>query len=285
MRTRSWLARRRKRTLGVSLTEMTIATSLFVGTIAVGLPVFKSIGDAGDEGSAQISAQCENQKALLQLANELQNASTTAVDEFDNPRLFVSVGEAPTPILDARTNDLGGFRGRLGAHQGHGVVGSGATQNAEQVEGNAVTTGTHGTEEELAAGLGGAHDGGSRLGRIRGDDLKGAAIVNTVATRPRHASLATNAILRFQKVEDYTIDGTGSPVITWGPQIRYQVANNRLIRTESGQDRVIARHVVGFGAVVTDSGTLLMTLVTQKQSSATGRVQYQANQIEVSPKN
>jgi hypothetical protein len=32
-------------------------------------------------------------------------------------------------------------------------------------------------------------------------------------------------------------------------------------------------------------GTVMLTLVTQKRSNATGRVQYQANQIEVSPKN
>ena len=79
--------------------------------------------------------------------------------------------------------------------------------------------------------------------------------------------------------------GTGTPVITWGPQITYQVVDHRLVRTESGESQVIARLVVGFSAQVTDAGTLMLTLVTQKQSGSTGRVQYQANQIEVSPKN
>ncbi len=272
---------------GHTLTEVTIASSMFVTLLAFGIPVFKTIGDAGDEGGAQLSAQVENQAALLRMASELQNASTTAVDDLGAARLAITVGLAPDPLVNpVGDNNLGGFRGTLGTSSGSGVVGSGATGNDTAVEGTTPGSGTHGTTEELQSGIGGAARGGSHFGRERLDVQTGATVTGSVAQRPRHASIATNSILRFQKVDDFTIDGTGTAVITWGPQIRYQVnAQHQLTRTESGTTVVVARHVVGFQAQLSDAGTVLLTLVTQKQASATGRVKYQANQIEISPKN
>jgi hypothetical protein len=54
---------------------------------------------------------------------------------------------------------------------------------------------------------------------------------------------------------------------------------------QDGRRTVISDNAVGLKIDVTDLGTVAITLVSQKQANATGRVQFQANQIEVSPKN
>ena len=65
----------------------------------------------------------------------------------------------------------------------------------------------------------------------------------------------------------------------------FRVENNKLVRIENGETRVVAPFVVGFRAAVTDAGTVVMTVISQKRNNSNSRIMYQANQIEVSPKN
>lgn len=282
----TWHKRLRKRyQRGVTITEMTISTSVLLVMLAFGIPVFKTIGDTGDEGAARLSAQTENQVALLEVANELQNSSSTATDTLGNPRLSISAGSAAAGIVNPRTGNLDGFRGTIGSASGDGVVNSGATGNAAEVTGTqAANTYHQNTPEGHGSGdVTGTH----AAGLVRTDSKIGAGVYGAVAARPRQLNYQTNSILRFQKVLDYTILSDGTPNIIWGPQVTYQVQNGKLMRSQTGlaMNKTVARHVVAFTASFTDMGTIVLTLVTQKQSNATGRVQYQANQIEVSPKN
>ncbi len=108
---------RTARQRGVTMMETTLATAVLAGTMALGVPLLQSVGNAGDEGSARVTTQADNLEALTRIASELQNTSTTAQDELGNFRFQILNGDAPDAIVDARSGDLGGFRGILGTHE------------------------------------------------------------------------------------------------------------------------------------------------------------------------
>lgn len=308
--------RRARSRAGHTLVEAAISAGIVGGILLFSFPVFKSIGDAGEDGSTRLTAQAENHAGLMRLASELQNASTDAVDPGGNPRLLVTVGAAPAPKLDPRTNSAGGFRGRLGswdwstkhtqptdgedhyADEGNrsveeatkspGGTKAEPTEPPPEESGGLVNgvlktaTGLLGTHEEEAKG---ATSGNTRVGRERSDDMWGTAGYGASANRPRYSDIAANSVLTFQRVVGYGVDASGGPEVQWGAPIRYEVIDDALVRTQNGTSRVVAPFVTGFRAQISDTGTVLVTLVSQKQSRTTGEVVAHANQIEVVPKN
>ena len=97
---RRWRLPRRLR--GHSLVEVSIAAGVLVVLLGLAIPVFKSVGDAGEEGSSRLTAQTENHKAPLALASELQNGSTIETNEFGVPRLQILEGKRVPPSAHAR---------------------------------------------------------------------------------------------------------------------------------------------------------------------------------------
>lgn len=271
----------RMRQRGTSLVEVTVSTGLLLVILALGVPVYKSIGDAGDEGSARLTVQVNNQQTLLRIVGELQNTSTTQVDALGNPRLSIADGAAPQPLVDRRTNGLGGYKGTLGTVAGDGSFGDASATGSGGI---GPDTAGHGTAA-AGDGQGSGHRGGTYWGRARDPSMTGASKLSSAAVRPRFRNIPLNSELTFQKVEDYTVDGTGAPVINWGDAITYRIRNRKLERVQGGRARVVCPHAVAFRAEVTDVGTVLVTLVTQKRSNSSGKVTYQANQVEVGPKN
>jgi hypothetical protein len=161
------------------------------------------------------------------VANELQNSSSTATDTLGNPRLTLATGTAATPVTNAHSGGLDGFRGTIGTVSGEGVTGTGETGNAAEVQGTLPGDTQYSGSDP---GKGSGHQGGSRHGRRRLNTKIGADVFGSVAARPRQLNYQNNSILTFQKVLDYTIAADGSPNIIWGAPITYQVQNNRLAR-------------------------------------------------------
>ena len=283
----------RRRTAGVTLAETIVACSGVIVVLAIALPVFMSMNQASAEGTSQLAVQADNQNALLRLASELQNTSTLARDPLGNPRLESLEGDAPTPLLDPDGSLPTVLRGTIGTVTGvldaddEGAAWDGdlAADPVKTVNGN----GGNGLAGGLGLGKGdsglGLEGVGSRLGRIRDKASGGSKVEGSAAERPRNLDFLRNSILRFQKVTGYGIDATGVPALQWGTPIEYRVEGNRLVRIEGAQRLVVSPSCAAFRAEVTDAGTVLVTIVTQKRTSETGRVSAQANQIEVGPKN
>lgn len=324
------LARHSRRSLGTTLTEVVVSSALLTGLMVFGIPVMARMGQAGDEGAARLSVSAANQNALLKMASELQNGSTTATDFSGAPRFAINPGTVPTPVVDLRNGFMGGFRGRLGSSIGEqvsGYMGSGpVSEGSGGIAGAADSGDTSGSGGGLLTGgvlgsgglLGGVTNlvdsdgdgdidlldllimdgsvdgelaargsgfrGGSAWGRARSAALTDRERLGAPTMRPRYAQIPTNDVLRFQKVADYAVVA-GDVQIVWGSPITYRIEGNRLIREQDGRRTVLANDAVGLKVDVTDLGTVAITLVSQKQAGTTGRVQYQANQIEVSPKN
>lgn len=279
---------RLRRQAGHTLVEAAISATVIGGILLVSFPVFKSIGDVGDEGSTQLTAQAENHAALLRLASELQNASTSATDATGAARLLVTAGVAPQPKLDPRNNSAGGFRGRLGNwdwSSKHTAPDQGTDPYEDAGEPDDSTGGeepTYDTNEQYSKG---AASGNTRHGRQRSSVMQGSAGYGAAANRPRYTDIATNSVLTFQRVVGYGVDASGGPEVQWGSPIRYEVIDDQLVRTQDGNSRVVAPFVTGFRAALSDTGTVLVTIVTQKQGRVSGEVKFHANQIEVIPKN
>ena len=61
--------------------------------------------------------------------------------------------------------------------------------------------------------------------------------------------------------------------------------NRRLVRTQDGVSSVVCPACVGFRAEISDAGTVILTMVSQRRTHSKGRVVAEAEQLEVSPKN
>src|SRR5204862_3868859 len=81
--------------------------------------------------------------------------------------------------------------------------------------------------------------GSSQWGRDRTANMVGTTALGNNALRPRHAIIAKNSILTFQKVSGYTIDASGAPVVSWTTPVVYQVINRQLVRIQDGLTSVI----------------------------------------------
>lgn len=273
---------------GTTLTEVVISSGILVMLLAFGVPVFKSVADAGGEGAARLTAQAENQEGLLSIATELQNSSTTATDALGNARLSIAAGTAPEPLFDWRQKDMGGFKGTLGQFTDGFDKGQGtwtAPGTVADPYANTVDNSVERFTQNDPDGLGSGARGGSQWGRVRSDTKLGAAGYGGAAVRPRWANIATNSELTFQKVSGYTVGADGAPVVTWSTPITFRVENGKLVRVQDGQTRVVAPFTVGFRAALTDAGTVVVTIISQKRNNTNGAITFQANQIEVSPKN
>lgn len=274
------------RQAGSSLVETTIAASCTLLLLGVAIPAFTSAGDAGDEGAARVRVDSETRHALLSMAREMENASVTAVDGAGLPRLTIEDGEDPEPMTTGSIvngdTDMGGFLGVLGGETND-------SNSATDPNAGALITGTAPVDtttnplENLAYGSGAR--GGTTSGRTRSDSLVGTEGYGTAALRPRHAVIAKNSVLTFQKVTGYTIDSSGAPVVTWSSPITYEVVDRELVREQDGLTSVMCNTCVGFQAQVSDVGTVLLTIVSQAKSHAKGGLVAEANQIEISPKN
>lgn len=274
-----------RRQAGQTLIEAGISAAVLSGILVMAFPVYKSIGDAGDTGSTQLTTQAENHAALLRIASELQNASTSAVDDGGIRRLRVTTGNAPAPKLDARSNTAGGFRGQLGSWDWstHANKPLGDVQTVKDYGRKAPDgEGEPMTNEDKSFG---AASGNTRWGRERSTTLSDATGYGAAAARPRYAAIAANSVLTFQRVTGYGVDASGGPDVQWGTPVRYEVIDNSLVRTQDGVQRIVAPFVTGFQAQISDTGTVLVTIVSQKQGRTTGDLKYHANQIEVIPKN
>jgi len=272
---------RLRRQSGTTLTEVTISSALLIGMLAFGVPVFKSIGDAGDEGASRLTAQASNQAALLKLGGELQNTSTTATDALGNPRLVFVVGAAPQPLRDQRDGQLsfGGHMGNLGAYS------TGSTAPTSSTSGSLVEDDGSTAQSNTNYATGSGNYSLTHHGRKRQITRGAAAEFGSVALRPRQKSIPLNSDLVFQKVVGYAVASDGTPQVNWGPPITYGIRNRKLVRIQSGETRVVASFAVAFRAELTDAGTVVCTLVSQKRVNSTGKITYQSNQIEISPKN
>ena len=270
----------RRACTGITVVETTLATSLLAGALVIALPVLKQTGDSGDEGSARITSQIHNMQALTRLGTELQNTSTTALDPSGSFRFEILDGAAPTPLEDARTGDLGGFRGVLGGSQDTSATAADGTLS--------VVTGSVGAGGTVAGvGRGSGARGGSRIGRVRSESLVGAVPTGSPAMRPRRTDIPLNSIVRFQKVEGYAVNAvSGGLDVDWSSTIEYRVSpGNELVRIQDGVTETVAPSVVGFRAELTDAGTLMLTVVTQRRVARTAAVTFHANRLEVLPKN
>jgi hypothetical protein len=220
------------------------------------------------------------------MARELENSSTSALDEGGQPRLAVTNGEIPDALLDNRYSAdpflyMGGFEGRLGDDKN--TENSSADDDTDDDIAGPDTTGLISADEGTALGSGARR--ATRIGRKRLAALTGSTELSTNSLRPRHAQILLNSVLTFQTVTGYAFDADGQPVIQWSSPIDYRVENRHLVRIQGANRRVICPVCIGFQAQVTDAGTLMLTIVSQARATATGRIQADANQIEVSPKN
>ncbi len=145
------------------------------------------------------------------------------------------------------------------------------------------TIGGPGGDGAVEPGKGSGARGLTHVGRSR--DVGGSAVYGGSASRPRRRAIARNSVLRFQKVVGFSIDDFGTPSAQWSTPIEYRVDGRRLLRVQDGRTSVVAVGVVGFRAELTDVGSILVTIVSQAATGRTGRVTFQANQIEVMPKN
>jgi hypothetical protein len=283
MRKPRFFGRRRK---GFTIIETVIASTGVLLTLAVAVPAFKSAGDAGDEGAARVRVQAETRHALFRLARELENSSMTAVDEDGAFRLAVTQGEVPDAIVDDRYSAdpflyMGGFTGRLGDDRN--LANSNADDDSDDKVLGLAAGGTVDAAESIAKGSGARM--GTHIGRTRLASFDASDEISTNSLRPRHAQILLNSVLTFEVVTGYTVDADGQPVVNWSSPIEYRVENRHLVRVQGASKRIVCPTCIGFQVQPTDSGTLLITIVSQTRSHATGRIVADANQIEVSPKN
>jgi hypothetical protein len=268
---------------GFTMVETVVASACTLLVLGLAIPAFTAAGDAGDQGATKVLLESETRHALLHVAREIENTSTTAVNSAAAPRLVITEGDVPVAMVQGNTaNDMGGFEGTLGS------VTNGENSNVI----DAATDVVGGTAATLAAGdahestmKGSGSRGPSQWGRERGADQVGTRAVGAGSTRPRHAIIAKNSIVSFQKVTGFTVDASGAPSITWSTPITYRVVGRRLVRFQDGLETVVCPVCVGFKAELSDAGTVLLTIVSQKRTHAKGRVVAEAAQIEVCPKN
>lgn len=279
MRSGNWL---RRKAGGFTIVETTIASACTLLLLGMAIPALTSAGDAGDQGATRVRVDSDTRHALMRLARELENTSSGATDAAGNPRLTIVDGLDPEPWISGN-GDMGGFEGTLGDNSPLETRENTDVAN-DVITGTAVDPGTAGANETGAKGSGAR--GSTMWGRKRSADLVGTAAISLNSGRPRHAVIAKNSILTFQKVLSYTIDGTGAPVVTWTTPIEYRVINKKLIRTQDGKSTVACPVCVGFRAEISDAGTVIVTIVSQGRTHGNGgRVMAGANQIEVGPKN
>jgi hypothetical protein len=308
-----------RRSRGHTLVEVSISAALLVTLMGASLSVFQTVGASADESVARLDTQSENQWAMLGLVSDLQNSSSTARDEFGNPRLLLAVGETVVPVVDVRTGSLGGFLGRLGGHEPPNHLGGlvdglgdltglelGGEEEPEGEEGEEECN--HGLLGGLLAGLlghtcpeptpappppganedasrGAGHVGSTRWGRDRASAAAMTPALGQAAIRPRNRDLERNSVLTLQKIVGYQVGAGGGAEMQWGSPITYRVVGSKLVRRQDGQERTVASNVVGFRAELSDVGTVDLTIVSQKQAGRNGNVVYQANQISVMPRN
>lgn len=273
-----------RRSAGLTLVETVVSAGVTLLLLGFALPAFRAAGDAGDDGAARVHVDAETRHALIKIARELENTSSTAVDGSGNPRLAVTAGAAPDPLVAHVTggsSEMGGFAGTLGGDTN--TQGNNADDDADDDIGGNANYGSGYANEAGAKGSG--SKGKSHWGRERAKGMAGTTEFGSNSNRPRHANIPVNSVLTFQKVAGYTVGTDGAPLITWTTPVEYRVVGRKLMRTQDGQATVMCPVCVGFQVTITDAGTVLVTIVSQKRAHERGRIVADANQIEISPKN
>ena len=105
---------RRIRRAGFTVLETVVASACTLLVLGVAIPAFTAAGDAGDQGATKVQVGSETRHALLRIARELENTSTTASTIGGVARLRITDGASPDAIVQGN-QDMGGFEGTLGA--------------------------------------------------------------------------------------------------------------------------------------------------------------------------
>lgn len=268
-------APRRRR--GLSLVEMTVASTIIVGLFGAAVPVMSSISSAGEDGRSRSWTQADNRQALMRISRDVMNGSMTATDTLGNPRFTVTTGNARSSLSGHLGNASGGSGGTTAAGQDPAGHAYGWTIGNNNPHANSANSAT--------ASLGSGARGGTHIGRDRSTTLD-ADEYSAGAGRPRDKFFTANSVLGFQKILNYSWGADGEPVINWGPWVEYRVENRELVRTENGGNRVVVSpNCSGFLVETTTANTIVITLVTERRSRDGKGVTSQANQVEVVPKN